>query len=126
MSQATNRTAPDSNSDMGRAAGAAQPFAGLIDPILVDDPVAFPFAGSVARSHAAAAWTWVLRDLCPDLISADGVAKGHVGAAELELIMPELLARMKDDEKVQARTLAHAVFAPGANIRRPSCIVFTS
>ena len=96
MSQATNRTAPDSNSDMVRAAGAAQPFAGLIDPILVDDPVAFPFAGSVARSHAAAAWTWVLRDLCPDLISAEGVAKGHVGAAELELIMPELLARMKD------------------------------
>src|SRR5690606_35064407 len=58
-------------------------------------PVTFPFAGSVTRSHAQAGWTWVYRDLCPDLISADGIANGHISARDVEAVMRELLARMK-------------------------------
>ncbi len=74
---------------------AARPFAGLIDVILVQDPVPFPFAGSVARKYADAIWTWVYRDLCPDLISADGVANGNFAATDLEVVLPEVLARVK-------------------------------
>ncbi|NGP18706.1 hypothetical protein [Devosia aurantiaca] len=77
------------------AAVVRKPFCGLIDPILVEGPVAFSFAGSVDRAGAAAAWTWVLRDIAPDLISAEGVANGAFKAADLEPLMPELLVRMK-------------------------------
>ena len=67
-----------------------------MDLVLVSEPVPFPFAGSVSRTYAEAGWTWVHRDLCPDLISADGVANGNFSAADLEVVMPEVLARMKD------------------------------
>ena len=96
MSQAANSSAPDTPIDKARGTSVATPaFAGLLEPILVDDPVAFAFAGSVARSHAAAAWAWVVRDLCPDLMSADAIAQGRFSAGDLEVIMPDLLARMK-------------------------------
>ncbi|WP_156460250.1 hypothetical protein [Devosia sp. Root635] len=74
----------------------ARPFAGVIDVILVQDPVPFPFAGSVSRAYAEAGWTWVYRDLCPDLISAEGVANGNFLAKDLEVVLPDILTRMKD------------------------------
>lgn len=77
------------------AAGSSGPFCGLIDAILVNGPVPHAFAGSVDRAAAQATWTWVVRDLCPDLVSAEGVANGAVTAALLEPLVPELLARMK-------------------------------
>ena len=97
MSQAANQSVPPASAAPRRAARAAgRPFAGLIDVVLVQDPVTYPFAGSVARAHAEAGWTWVHRDLCPDLISAEGVANGNFSAADLEAVMPDVLARMKD------------------------------
>lgn len=74
---------------------ARRPFCGLIDAVLVDEPVLFAFNGSVSREAANAAWTWVLRDLCADLISGEAVANGRFRAAELEPLMPDMLARMK-------------------------------
>jgi hypothetical protein len=73
--------------------GAAQPkaFAGLIDAVLVDEPVMFAFPGSVSREAATAAWTWVTRDICPDLVSPTAVLK----PADFEPLVPEVLARMK-------------------------------
>lgn len=81
----------------GTGAGAAgrRPFCGLIDPVLVDEPVLFPFSGSVSVEAARSAWVWAVRDLCADLISAEGVANGNFGAADLEPLMPEVLTRMK-------------------------------
>jgi len=70
-------------------------FCGVIDPILVDEPVLYPLSGSVSRQAAQASWTWIVRDLCPDLISAEGAANGNFGAADLEPLMPEVLSRMK-------------------------------
>ena len=64
--------------------------------VLVQDPVAFSFAGSISRNHAEVAWTWVHRDLCADLIAVDRVASGALSAAELEAVMPQVLQRMKD------------------------------
>jgi cell division protein ZapA (FtsZ GTPase activity inhibitor) len=72
-----------------------RPFCGVIDPVLVNEPVLFPFGGSVSADAAASIWTWVARDLCPDLISGDGVANGNFGAADLEPLMPEIMSRMK-------------------------------
>ncbi|ODT81679.1 MAG: hypothetical protein ABS76_11015 [Pelagibacterium sp. SCN 64-44] len=72
-----------------------RPFCGLIDPILVDEPVLHAFAGSVVRDGAMAAWTWVARDLCPDLIANEAVETGLLKPADLEPIMPEMLARAK-------------------------------
>lgn len=96
MSQAANKSEMSASAAARRAGhGPARPFAGIIDVILVQDPVSFTFAGSVTRKHADAAWTWVYRDLCPDLISGEGVANGNFSAADLEIVMPEVLARMK-------------------------------
>lgn len=103
MPQAVNqRETPVHVSPRRAGRAAARPFAGLIDAILVDEPVSFPFAGSVARSHAEAGWVWVCRDLCPDLISADGVANGNFAAGDFEAVMPDVLARMKDTLAVVA------------------------
>lgn len=79
----------------GANTSARRPFCGLIDPVLVDEPVPFPLSSSVSVEAARAAWVWIVRDLCPDLISADGVANGNFGAADLDPLMPEVLARMK-------------------------------
>src|SRR5215217_5603847 len=97
MSQAANHTDLPASAAPRRAGRAAnQPFAGIMDLVLVTDPVPFAFAGSISRTHAEAGWTWVHRDLCPDLISADGIANGHISAADLEVVMSEILLRMKD------------------------------
>lgn len=78
-----------------RPGPARTPFCGLIDPVLVNEPVPFPSAGSVSIEAARAAWLWIMRDLCPDLISAEGVEAGHFGAADLEQLLPEILKRAK-------------------------------
>lgn len=98
MSQAANRssTPPPTTRPSNRAARVAgKPFAGLIEAVIVEDPAVFSFAGSVARSHAEAGWTWVHRDLCGDLISAEAIEDGRFSASDLEAIMPEVMARMK-------------------------------
>jgi hypothetical protein len=76
-------------------AAVRKPFCGLIDPILVNEPMPFALAGSVSSEAAKAAWTWVVRDLCPTLISAEGVDNGNFRAADLEPLMSEVLSRMK-------------------------------
>jgi hypothetical protein len=47
---------------------AGKPFFGLIDSVIVEDPADFEFDGAISRAHAEAAWTWMVRDLAPDLI----------------------------------------------------------
>ena len=79
-------------------APASKPFLGLIDAVIVEDPVVFPFDGSISRKHAQATWTWVTRDLCPDLLpDPDSMA-----SSDLEAVMPEVLARMRDGMKLAA------------------------
>lgn len=64
--------------------------------VVVQDPVQFPFAGSISRAHADAAWTWVHRDLCADLIQAEAIAAGTFSVADTEAAMPQILQRMKE------------------------------
>ena len=94
MSQAANQTHLAASAAPRRA--AVRPFAGVIDAVLVREPVLFAFAGSVAQTHAEAIWTWVCRDLCPDLVAADSLADGRFSTADIERVMPDLLARIKE------------------------------
>ena len=73
---------------------ASQPFLGLIDAVIVDEPVAFPFDGSVGRKHVEAAWTWVVRDLCPDILP--GADTGKLTSETFEAQIPQVLIRMRD------------------------------
>lgn len=79
----------------GRGAGAAKPFAGLIDAVLVGEPAPFAFSGSVSREAALTVWTWVQRDLCADLVAADRWRDGALGVADLEPLIPDIVARMQ-------------------------------
>ena len=94
MSQAANQTHLAASAAPRRA--AVRPFAGVINAVLVREPVLFAFAGSVAQTHAEAIWTWVCRDLCPDLVAADSLADGRFSTADIERVMPDLLARIKE------------------------------
>lgn len=71
-----------------------KPFAGLIDNVLVEAPALYDFDGSLLREDAESVWTWVVRDICPDLISTD--ALGLLVASDIEPILPEMIARMRD------------------------------
>lgn len=93
MQQAATQSDTATTRRAGRA--ATRPFAGVIDPVIVQDPAQFAFAGSIFRSHAEAAWVWVYRDLCPELINPDSLADGSFEAAALEAILPQILQAMK-------------------------------
>lgn len=71
----------------------ARPFFGLLDSVLVEDPVEFTFDGAVTRAHAQAIWVWLVRDVAADLIDPD--AATSEAAAALEAIVPEVLARAR-------------------------------
>lgn len=72
-----------------------RPFLGLIDAVVVQPPAEFSFEGSLTTEHAAAAWTWVTRDLAPDLIDADAIEDSPESAAALNALIPDLLGRAR-------------------------------
>lgn len=80
----------------GYRSAPVDPFCGLIDPILVDEPVLTVFAGSVSRAAADAAWLWVARDLRPDLIGQARLSDGSFSASDLDPLMPQIVVSMKE------------------------------
>lgn len=74
---------------------AGRPFYGLIDAVLVPDPANFPFDGAVSEGHAAAAWTWMARDVAPELIDPSATGDDPAAREALDLAMPELLQRAR-------------------------------
>jgi hypothetical protein len=72
-----------------------RPFLGVIDSVLVADPVDFEFDGAISHKHAAAAWTWMVRDLAPDLIDAEVDDTDPDAVQGLIALLPELLARAR-------------------------------
>ena len=72
-----------------------RPFAGLIDAVLVPDPAGFDFDGGIAEEHAQAAWTWMARDVAPDLVTTDPTDDEPAARAALDVLMPELLQRAR-------------------------------
>lgn len=97
MTQLANRTdavAPAS-SKPAAATRSSGPFCGLIDAVLVQEPIIERFSGSVNADAAQAIWVWVARDLCHDIFAPESVSGGTLTAAEVEAAMPEILGRMK-------------------------------
>lgn len=98
MSQASTRSAQDApaldakSSRTPKAKGT--PFLGLLDPIIVEDPADFLFDGALPREHAERIWTWMARDVAPELLVLEGPAA--INAAAFEALMPALMARLRD------------------------------
>lgn len=86
-----------------------RPFFGLIDAVIVPGPAGFDFDGGIAEPHAQAAWTWMVRDVAPDLIDAGANDEDPAVRQALDLLMPELLQR--------ARATIAAVATPEAERR---------
>ncbi|SFV35826.1 hypothetical protein SAMN05216456_2247 [Devosia crocina] len=97
MTQLANRidSAAPASPKPAAAARASGPFCGLIDAVLVHEPVLEILPGAVSIDIANAIWTWVRRDLCPDIFAPEALANGVPAAADVEAAMPEILARMK-------------------------------
>ena len=67
----------------------------MIDAVVVDAPVSFPFDGAITSDEATAVWTWMVRDLAPDLIDIEVVDDIPDNVAALDALMPELLGRAR-------------------------------
>lgn len=97
MTQLANRmdvSAPASTKP-GAATRASGPFCGLIDAVLVHEPVIANFLGSVNAEVAEAIWVWVKRDLCSDIFAPEKLSGDTLTAADVEATLPEMLGRMK-------------------------------
>lgn len=75
---------------------AGRPFHGLIDAVLVPDPTTFNFDGALSEAHAQAIWTWMSRDVAPDLMRLDLSPDDPAARAALDRAMPEILQRSRD------------------------------
>ena len=60
-----------------------------IAPVLVEDGGEFSFAGAITRREAQSVWTWLRRDLAPDLLGP------QLSGEALETVVPELLSRAR-------------------------------
>lgn len=74
---------------------ASGPFCGLIDAVLVHEPVLEVLPGAISTDIAQAIWTWVTRDLCADVFAPENLSNGTLLATDVEAAMPEVLSRMK-------------------------------
>lgn len=98
MPQLANRADVSASAPTNSGAAATRasgPFCGLIDAVLVQEPVIESFPGSVNAEEATAIWTWVTRDLCSDVFAPEKLSNGTLIAADVEAAMPEILGRMK-------------------------------
>lgn len=74
---------------------AVRPFFGTLDTVIVEPPVEFEFQGSIHREHAAAAWTWMFRDLAADLIDPESPEDDPLTIKALDALVPDLLVRAR-------------------------------
>ncbi|MDB5507309.1 MAG: hypothetical protein JWR75_1947 [Devosia sp.] len=91
------------------------PFLGLLDAVLVEAPVPFPFDGSISRQHATQLWTWMARDLGADLFDRRLIEAGTMPVGMLEAAMPQLLGRVRD-------AVAEAGTSPTADARAKAVV----
>jgi len=98
MSQASTRSAQDAPAHDAKSSRIQKvkgsPFLGILDPIIVEDPAEFLFGGALPREHADRIWTWMTRDVAPDMITLDG--PNATDAAAFDAMMPALMTRVRD------------------------------
>jgi hypothetical protein len=83
------------SSNAGAKRRAARPFLGMIDAVTIESPAEFSFIGAVSSDDVAAVWTWMVRDVAPDLIDVEAIDDTDLSHSALESLMPELLARAR-------------------------------
>jgi|APFEC2959095171_1045051.scaffolds.fasta_scaffold05749_1 hypothetical protein len=98
-----------SSSETARSQRAVRPFFGLIDAVIVPGTAGFDFDGGIAEAHAQGIWTWMVRDVAPDLIDPNAADDDQAARQALDLLVPELLQR--------ARAAISAVGTPDAERR---------
>ncbi|KQU94184.1 hypothetical protein [Devosia sp. Root105] len=86
-----------------------RPFFGLIDAVIVPGTAGFDFDGGIAEAHARGIWTWMVRDVAPDLIDPNAADDDQAARQALDPLVPELLQR--------ARAAISAVGTPDAERR---------
>lgn len=98
-----NPTQSDGKSSRANRLGARRPpFFGLLDSVIVEDATGpLVSAGAVNRAEAEIVWTWLHRDIGPDLIDTR-LPDGEVGIAALEGVMPEVLNRAREQVSAAA------------------------
>ena len=98
------QTAASSKPAFARA-HAGRPFFGIIDAVLVEGPVEFEFDGAIGREHAHEIWTWIVRDLAPELIDPEANDRDPATRQALEALLPDLLTRARDALERGTRSL---------------------
>lgn len=98
-----------SSSETARSQRAVRPFFGLIDAVIVPGTAGFDFDGGIAEAHARGIWTWMVRDVAPDLIDPNAADDDQAARQALDPLVPELLQR--------ARAAISAVGTPDAERR---------
>ena len=83
------------SSSVGAKRRPARPFLGLIDAVTIESPAEHRFIGAVSSDDVAAVWTWMVRDVAPDLIDIEAIDDTQLSRTALESLMPELLARAR-------------------------------
>jgi hypothetical protein len=89
---------PDGASTGSRARAASpapEPFFGGLRAVLVEDGGDLSFEGAIRRSEAAAVWTWLSRDVAPDLIDPNAPADDPRTLPALEALTSVLLSRAR-------------------------------
>lgn len=97
---ATARGVARVNAPNEAGAGSARvrdAFVASLACVLVDAPVIHPFAGAIDRSMAETIWVWIERDVAPSEAGRvrDAIASGADPVAAVDLVMPEVLTRLK-------------------------------
>ncbi len=72
----------------------AKALIATLEPIIVDEPLYFTFDTSISRKHLSRFWTWVRRDIVPDVeMRFDGlVDSGNTEDAAIEICLGDVLA----------------------------------
>lgn len=101
MSTATQRALPSdkpawTQGGVGASRKPGRPFFGLIDSVLVSAPSQFAFEGAIPHDDAAAVWTWVVREVAPDLIDPEVTEADPSAVAALIALVPDILTRTRD------------------------------
>lgn len=72
-------------------------FMEVFERVIVDEPVLYNFDGSINRAHMQAIWTWIARDLAPDLVESieQALSANKDANAFVKQLLPDLLSRIR-------------------------------
>ncbi|HEY4203289.1 MAG TPA: hypothetical protein VGM83_22265 [Devosiaceae bacterium] len=103
-STADRPASPTSANAASGKKSSVQPFLGVLDSMLVADGGEFAFDGALASTHAEQIWTWLARDVAPDLVGADAPGGALTDPRQLDAIMPQLTARIRETLALSAES----------------------